>query len=63
MKLQVPIEKALGPATKPVVEPSVPHPKTDPLHEAREVVESIRQDSELESQEFLNAIRSVLGAE
>lgn len=63
MKLQVPTQHVAEPAIKPVVEPSVPHPKADPLREAREAVENIRRDSELESQKFLNAIRSVLGAE
>lgn len=63
MKLQVPAQHVAEPGVKPVVEPSIPLPKADPLREAREAVEAIRQDSQLESQAFLNAIRSVLGAE
>lgn len=64
MKQQVPTQElSRTVTTKPVVEPSVPQPKSDPLHEVREVVEAIRHESAQAPDEYLNEIRSVLGAE
>ena len=64
MKQPVPTQELSQPVTtNPVVEPSVPPPKTDPLHEVRDIVEAIRHESAQAPGEYLNEIRSVLGAE
>jgi len=63
MNLQVPAQEISEPITKPVVEPSIPHPHPDPLREAEEVVEAIRHDSTQEPGDYLDEIRCVLGAE
>jgi hypothetical protein len=63
MNLEARAQEISETVTKPVVEPSIPHPDADPLREAKEAVEAIRQDSTLEPGEYLDEIRSVLGAE
>jgi hypothetical protein len=63
MKLKALTQRVAEPVTKPVVEPSVPGPKADPLHDVRETIEAIRQDSAQAPREYLDDIRTVLGAE
>lgn len=63
MKLNVPVQPLPQPMTNPVVEPSVPNPKADPLHDVREIIEGIRHDSAQAPREYLDEIRIVLGAE
>ena len=64
MKQPVPAREASQRSTtKPFVNPSVPQPKPDPLHEVRDVVRAIRNESALAPGEYLNEIRSVFGAE
>ena len=63
MNPHVSTQEILESVTKPVVEPSIPHPHPDPLREAREVIEAIREDSTQEPDEYLDEIRSVLGAD
>ena len=64
MKQPVPIQEvSQSSTTKPIVNPSVPQSKADPRHEVRDIVKAIRHESAQAPDEYLNEIRSVLGAE